>query len=289
MLTKLRTNPGVYDVVLVNVAQTGQAASEGLIAPLDSKDFSNFADLDPVLRANPNLTHDGKLYGIAWTWGLTSIVVNKTVVDPLPTSIQVLWDPKYQKRISLRDDSTDAFFIGAIATEQNPTVPASVDLAKVEAKLKALKPQIAAFWSSENQWNQMMAAKEFDIGTFWSGSAARSARRGLPIVMVIPTEGTIGFVDSLAIPATSTHQESARKFINWMIDPEFYVRWDTQSGAPISANTKALAQLPATSFNRMTFGDKAITQRVFFKGPLTDEFRGKVLKLWEGLKTGYQQ
>ena len=33
MLTKLRTNPGAYDVVMINAAFTPQAREEGLIAP----------------------------------------------------------------------------------------------------------------------------------------------------------------------------------------------------------------------------------------------------------------
>ena len=36
MLTKLRTNPGAYDVVLINASYTAQAASEGLIQPIDT-------------------------------------------------------------------------------------------------------------------------------------------------------------------------------------------------------------------------------------------------------------
>jgi spermidine/putrescine transport system substrate-binding protein len=289
MLTKLRTNPGVYDVVLVNMAQVNQAASENLIQSLNGSDFKNFADLTPALRDHPNLLRNGSLFGIAWTWGVTSMVINTTTVQSSPTSIQVLWDPRYKGRISLRDDPVDAMFVGAIATGQNPSTPSAVNLTVVEEKLKGLKPQISAFWSSENEWNQMMAAKEFDIATYWSGSAARSKTRGLPIALVIPAEGAIGFVDSLAIPATSRNPGAAKKFIDWMIDPEFYVRWDTQNGAPASANAKALQQLPETSFNRAVLGDPAVAQRVFFKGPLTDEFRRDVLKMWQGLKTFYQQ
>lgn len=32
-------------------------------------------------------------------------------------------------------------------------------------------------------------------------------------------------------------------FINWMIEPEFYVKWAAE-GAPASANAKAAAALP---------------------------------------------
>src|SRR3712207_6390400 len=70
MLTKLRTNPGSYDVVLINSARTQQAQSEGLIDPIDPGAFSNAANLAPELRAHPNLLADGKVYGLAWVWGM---------------------------------------------------------------------------------------------------------------------------------------------------------------------------------------------------------------------------
>src|ERR1700758_1194236 len=41
MLTKLRTNPGVYDVVLVNSSYTIQAAKEGLLQPIDTSKIAN--------------------------------------------------------------------------------------------------------------------------------------------------------------------------------------------------------------------------------------------------------
>ena len=93
MLTKLRTNPGAYDVVLINSAFTGQAKDEGLIAAIDTADMPNVKDLAPSLGQNSELLRDGKLYGVAWTWGATALAVNKDKVNPLPTSLAILWDP----------------------------------------------------------------------------------------------------------------------------------------------------------------------------------------------------
>ena len=50
MLTKLRTSPGTYDVVLMNNIYVMEAAHEGLIQALDTSKFSNFNDLTPSLR-----------------------------------------------------------------------------------------------------------------------------------------------------------------------------------------------------------------------------------------------
>jgi spermidine/putrescine transport system substrate-binding protein len=281
MLTKLRTNPGAYDVVLINSAFTAQAQAEGLLAPIDAAKIANFKDVDPALAANADLNPAGALYGVPWTWGLTSFAVNTADFPTPPTSIQVFWDPAWKGRVSIRDDGLEAVQFAALATGQN--INAITDLDAVKAKLTELMPQISTYWGSENDWNQFMAAGDLAVATYWSGSAARAIGKGLPVAFVVPEEGAIGWLDGLSIPATSTKPDAAHAFIDWMIDPDFYVKWDAE-GAPATSNTVAAAALPETSFNRQVLGDPAVVARVQFMKPVSDSDREAYLALWQELK-----
>lgn len=281
MLTKLRTNPGAYDVVLINAAFTPQAQDEGLIGPIDASKISNIADIPENLRGNQDLNAGGSLHGVPWTWGLTSFAVNTNDFDEAPASIQVFWDDSYAGKVSIRDDALEAVQFAAIATGQD--INDIGDLDAVEAKLAALMPQIKTYWGSENDWNQFMAAGDLSVATFWSGSASRSMSAGLPVQFVVPQEGAIGWLDGLSIPSSSTKQDAAHAFINWMIDPEFYVKW-AADGAPASANAKAAAALPDDAFNKRILGDPEVVARVQFQRPVSDETREKYLELWQGLK-----
>ena len=49
MLTKLRTSPGTYDVVLMNNIYVMDAVNEGLVQPIDTGKITNFNDLTPAL------------------------------------------------------------------------------------------------------------------------------------------------------------------------------------------------------------------------------------------------
>lgn len=282
MLTKLRTNPGAYDVVLVNSAFTGQAKAEGLIARIDTADMPNVKDLAPSMGQNPDLVVDGEVFGVAWTWGATGLAVNTDKVNPPPTSLAILWDTQYAGKVSIRDDGVEAVQFAALALGQD--MNDIKDLEAVKAKLKALMPQIKTFWSSENDWNQFFSAGDFTVSTFWSGGAGRSLSNGLPVAFVVPEEGAVGWLDSLAIPAASRNQDAARAFINWMIDPEFYVQWAAK-GAPSSANAKANEALPDTDFNKSAFADPAVVARVKFMKPLPDETRKVYTELWQDVKT----
>ena len=281
MLTKLRTNPGAYDVVLINAAFTPQAQEEGLIAPIDSGKVTNFGDIPADLTGNQDLNAGGSLHGVPWTWGLTSFAVNTGAFDTLPTSIEVFWDPEHEGRVSIRDDALEAVQFAAIATGQD--INNIEDLDAVRAKLAALMPQIRTYWGSENDWNQFMAAGDLDVATFWSGSASRSIAAGLPVQFIVPEEGAIGWLDGLSIPSSSTKQDAAHAFIDWMIDPSFYSRWAAE-GAPASANALAAAALPDDSFNKRVLGDPAVVARVQFQRPVPADTREAYLLLWQELK-----
>ena len=283
MLTKLRTNPGLYDVVMINAAFNDQAFDEGLIEPIDTSKIPNYADIGAEKAQSPMLYHDGKVYGVPWVWGVTAIAVNEKAFPTLPTSIEVMWDEAHKGRVVLRDDAVEAIQFGAIATGQD--INDIKDMDAVKAKLTSLMPQIRTFWSAENDWNQMVAANQIDVGTYWSGSADRAKKNfKLPVSLVIPEEGCVGWLDAFSIPKGSKNVEGAQAFINYMIDPSFYTEWVAKVGAPVSANSKALEALPDDAFNRVVMGDPKVASRIKFQAPVTDAQREAYLAIWQEIK-----
>ena len=286
MITKLKTNPGGYDVVLTNCAWNGLALKEGLIQPIDTVKIANWGDLTPAFRDSPLLNADGKTYGVSWVWGITAIAYNTEVFNPAPDTLATLWDAKLKKRVALRDDGVEAVGFGAIMTGQDMNHPA--DLEKVKAKLLELKPNITLLWQSEDEWNKQFAAKAFDISIYWSGSALRSKTNfKLPVGYYVPKEGGIGWFDGLAVAKDAPNADGAHAFINWMVDPKFYVEWETKVGAPASANPKAMAALPDSDPSKGLYGDAEAVKRLQFMAPLSPEEKQKYSDLWTELKTAF--
>lgn len=283
LLTKLRTSPGVYDVVLPNNAYVPGAVQEGLLQPIDPSLLENFPDLSPRFQNVPDFIHEGKHYAIPWTWGVTAFVYHPERVAEAPDSLQVLWDPAFKNRVAWVDDSLTSVQLVAIATGQDPNAPDNLDV--IRDRFLGLKDQIRTFWNSEDQFNRLFAAGTFDIGIYWSGSAARARSVfGLPMEFVIPKEGAIAWLDGWAIPAGAPNPDLAHKWIDYMISPEFYVRFDTEVGAPASANGKAMGMLPPDAFNRRVLGDPDVLQRIIFQTPLSEEDRRLYLEMWEEAK-----
>jgi len=283
MLTKLQTNPGAYDVVLINSARTQQAQAVGLIDPIDLAAVPNAKDLEPALKTHANLMVDGKPYGLSWVWGMNAIAFRAGKVTGADSFASFL-DPKYAGRLALFDDSTTEIAIGALLTGQSINDPK--DMKAVGDKLEAMKPNVKLLWSSEGEWNKAFAADAFDISVYWSGAVARSRRESkLDVQFSIPKEGAIGWLDGLSIPSTSTKKPAAMQFLNYMIEPKFYVAW-AQIGAPASANTAAMGQLAADDLNKQIHKPEYLS-KLQFMSAMPDDRRQAFADLWEEVKAGY--
>ena len=283
-LTKMRTNPGAYDVVLLNSARVSTAATEGLIAPADLSTVPNAADVSPDLLANPNFTIDGKGYAVPWVWGMTSIAAREGITL---ASYKDLAAPAYAGRFAMDDDAMIAVAMGALMTGQDINDP--TDLPAITEALKSLKSNVKMLWSSEDQWNKSFAANEFDVSVFWSGSAVRSKRNSkLPVNFIVPTEGAIVWVDGLAVATGAPNPEGAAAFINWMIDPKFYIEWATKVGAPASANAKALAALPADDLSAQVHKPEYLVSKNVMSA-MPDERREAFNNLWQEVKAFYAE
>ncbi|TPW25825.1 ABC transporter substrate-binding protein [Pararhizobium mangrovi] len=283
MLTKLRTNPGAYDVVLINSARSQQASSQGLLIPIDFSKIPNSDGLTPKLKNHPNLTYDGKIYGCAWVWGMNALGIREGMTKP--DSYAALYDPAYKNKVALFDDAVTEVGVGALLTGQDMNNPK--DLGKVKDQLKKIKPNLHTIWSSEDRWNKAFVANEFDLSIYWSGAAVRSKRNfGLPVEFVVPKEGAIGWLDSLSIPKTSSNQDAAYKFINYMIDPDFYYTWATKVGSPASANQKAMEKLPEDDLMRQVHKQKYI-ETMSIMSALPNDRRETFNNAWQEIKAFY--
>ena len=286
MLTKLRTNPGVYDVVLVNTARDAQAQAESLIDPVDLATVPNAAGLATVFKTHPNIVVEGKTYGVPWVWGMNALAVRRDKMKGVD-SYAVLADPAYAGRASLFDDAVTEIGVAALLTGQNVNNPSDMKL--IKETLKSFKKTVKLTWSSEDEWNKAFAGDAFDISVYWSGAVARSQKlHDLKVDFVIPKEGALGWLDNLCIPSSSTKKADGLAFINYMIDPTFYVAWVTGSGAPASANGAALAALPADDLNRQIHKPEYLS-KLQFMGALPDDRRQAYNDMWEEAKAFYAQ
>jgi spermidine/putrescine transport system substrate-binding protein len=285
LLTKLRTSPGTYDVVLPNIAYIPPAIADGLLQPIDVEQLEVWQNLPAAFTDLPEIQQDGEIYGVPWTWGATSLVYNREVHPDGITSLNALWDPQYAGQVGFEDNYEDAVIFAALAAGIEPAnQPPDIDA--IRTKLEELTPNVRALWQSEDEFNRLFSSGEITLGVYWSGSAARARNQfDLPLEFVIPEEGAIGWIDAWAIPTDAPNVEMALAWIDYMNTPEFYVEWDNVAGAPVPANPAVLEAMPEDSFTRTVFGDPTVAERLAFITDTPTETREAWVELWQEIKS----
>ena len=284
LLTKLRTSPGVYDVLLPNVAYLALAMEEGLLEPIDTSKLENWDDLMPRFQDLDVIHENDNIYGVAWTWGATAMVYNSEVFPDGISSMDALWDPQNAGQVGWWDSYEDStVLVGIELGEEAPYSPENLDA--IQSKMMDLMPNVKTLWQSEDEFDKLFANGDITLGIFWSGSAARAKTvMGLPMEFVVPEEGGIGWIDTWAIAKDAPNMEAAYKFINYMISPEFFVKWDTEVGSPAPTSQAVLDQLPEDAFNRTVMGDEEIVGRLTWMETVPQEDREAWNQMWEEVK-----
>src|SRR2546430_550284 len=119
---------------------------------------------------------------------------------------------------------------------------------KGQAKLRDLKPNFKAFYTNDANSQQLIANGETPVQVILSMNAHYMAGEGVPIQLVIPKEGAVLGIDTVAIMKGSKKAELAYKFINIALDPQVQAEVaNFKKGSPVVLDAKldsAIAKLP---------------------------------------------
>ena len=226
--------------------------NDGLFETLDYSRIPNAKNIFPEAKISPG--HVG-----VWSYVYT-IGYNPNLVpdDVKFESWEDLWNPKLKGMIALPDfDPSHIITVAAIlsgGSAENWEVG--------QEKLKALKPNIKAFYTNDASSQQMMASGETPVQVLLSGNAFHQMDQGVPIKLVIPKEGAIVGIDTIGIMKGTKHLDWAYQFINAALDPESqaFVTEFKKLG-PMNPDTKvdpAIAALPGVFTTAQQWSDDAL-------------------------------
>jgi putative spermidine/putrescine transport system substrate-binding protein len=213
-------------------------ANDGLFETLDLAKIPNAANLVSQAKISPY--HIGS-WAYVYTIGYRP--------DLLPTGITFdswadLWRPELKGKISAPD--FDASHLIAVAAKLEGADVG--EWQKGQARLKALKPNFKSFYSDDAGSQQLMQSGEAPVQVILSMNAYYIQGQGVNVKLVIPKEGAVLGVDTVAIMKGSKKTELAYKFINALLDPDVQTQIATQKkGSPVVTNAKLnpeLAKLP---------------------------------------------
>jgi spermidine/putrescine transport system substrate-binding protein len=235
-----QSQPGDWDVMVIDAVDVGRAVDAGLLAELPADQMAT-GDYFPDLVMEANNTRDGKTYAVTEKFGYNTIAYDKTKVDPADMGdMASLTSGKYDGRIAIYDYYLPILGLAAMGQGIKTADITADSLAQIKDplfKLKAASKQVSDVVSSQTA----LATGEVDIvmgGGEWLTAVLAADNPNLD--WTIPKQGGLRWAQSIAVLKDSPQPDLALKFVQYITSPEGQARLATSScywGMP--ANQKA--------------------------------------------------
>jgi putative spermidine/putrescine transport system substrate-binding protein len=215
---------GDVDVFAVNTAELKRYEDAGLVVPLDRAHIPNTQHQLPRFRdlaAIPNLVRDGHVYAIPYTYSEMGLIYDRRQVNPPPTSINALWDPKYQGRVLAFDTSSHNFSIAALALGlRDPFHIPDAQIPAVVRKLVELRRNVLTFYSLPEEAAQLFERQHVALlyANYGTQQVQQLRREGADIGYVIPREGALAWLDCWAVTRGARDQALAEAWIDHVLE-----------------------------------------------------------------------
>lgn len=185
-----------------------------------------------------------------------------------------LWDPKFARKIGLPDfDPSHVITVSAVLEGGSER-----DWQKGQERLKRLKPNIAAFFSTDAQSQDLMKTGEAPVQVMLSVNAFHLQEQGVPVKLVSPRDvGGIVGIDTMGVMAGTRKAEAAHRFIDFALSREVQEQLVRAFKAgPVNASAVVPANLrgqPGVFTTPQEWKEKAYI--------MDDEVRAKTLPAWK--------
>ncbi|OZV10554.1 spermidine/putrescine ABC transporter substrate-binding protein [Tissierella sp. P1] len=265
LYVKLKQGGSSYDVIIPSDYMIERMIREGMLSKLDTNNIPNLQNVDEKFF---NLDFDpSNEYSVPYMWGTVGIIYNKTKVDDVVDSWDILWNEKYKDQIIMLNSQRDTLAVALLKLGYSMNTRDINELEEAKQELIKQRPLVWAYQGDEVK--DTMIGGEAALAVVWSGDAVAMIRQNPDLAYVIPKEGTNLWFDSMVIPSTAKNKEGAEAFINFMCRPDIAAKNTDYIGysTPIP---KAIETLPDDIKNSKVAypSDEEIKNTEIFKDPM---------------------
>ena len=222
MYAKLAQDPSAYDVICPSDYMIQKLIENDMLKELNFANIPNSVNIgEQYFEQSRDFDPENK-YSVPYCWGTVGILYNKTMVDDVVDSWDILWNPKYNGQILMQDSVRDALMVSLIRNGYSLNTTNPDEIAVATKDLIDQKPLVQAY--VVDQVRDKMIGEEAALGVIFSGEAIYTARENPDLVYVVPKEGTNVWIDSWVITKESKHTENAEKWIDFMCRPDIALK-----------------------------------------------------------------
>jgi spermidine/putrescine-binding protein len=217
---KLVAGGAGYDVVVPSDRSLTPLIAKGLLQPLDATRLPHAAEIDPQFLHTP--ADPENRYSVPYFWGTLAVGVRTDHVVQDVDSFAPLFDERYRGRITLLDDAENVVAMAMLHLRRPLNSTEDFDLDAARELLLAQRPLVQAYTS--DAFKEKLIKGESWLALGWSGDLLQAAAEEPAIKVVVPSSGTMLWLDSMAIPTTAQNARLAHAFIDFLLEPEIAAR-----------------------------------------------------------------
>jgi len=220
---------GDYDGISASGDATTRLIAGGVVAPVNTALFTNYANVFAGLKDLPHNTVDGVNYGVPHGRGPNLLGYNTESVTPAPTSWDPVWEggADYKGKISIYDSS---IYIADAALHlmtkkpelgiKNPYQLTEAQLAEAIKLLEAQRDNGAIYWGTYSDQVSQYSSGDAVVGTTWQFQVNLLKGESQPIEGVLPEEGSTGWSDTWMVASKAKHPNCMLMWMDHMMSPE---------------------------------------------------------------------
>lgn len=300
MEARLMAGHSGFDVVMTSATAFKRQIDGGAYRPLDVRLIPNLSQLDPELLQKTAAIDPGGRHGAIYAWGTLGILYNRKLVGhALPGKVIDSWgalfDPNIAAHlsrcgISFIDDAPAVVKLVLKYLGRNPDSPSDADFADVESTLLAIRPFVRTIDTGtilDTMTNgDGCIALDYNSDAFLDRRRAAEAGNGVDIGFVIPKEGSLIWMNWLAIPADAPHVANAHRFIDHLLDARTSANFTNLMGSA-NGNPQSLPLLDASiRADNLVYPTAEERARLFVEAGNSPQRARTVTRIWQRFKTG---
>ncbi len=281
-----------YDVVFPSHFQLPALVAEQRLQPLDASRLPSLGQVDPDLLAMLG-GFDGKSrHAVPYLWGTVGLALNVSqVVDTLgempEDSWALLFDPQYNSRlaqcgIGMLDarEETLSLLLNYKGLALGRSAPRQVR--KAGEELVDLRAKARSF--DNGAYTERLANGQLCMAMAWSGHVLKAAEAGAPLRFVMPREGALMFIDTMAIPRNAENVAAAHRFIDYLASAEANTRnaRDTLFYPVTRPDSPAMTRLAGENLELVITGDQR--RSFYYLEALSPRLKSAVDAAWAALR-----
>jgi putrescine transport system substrate-binding protein len=216
--------------------------------------------------------------------------------DDAPTDTwSLIFDPAIASKlsgggISVMDDEMGGMSAALMYLGKDPNTNDPRDFDVAVALFRKVRPYIKYFHSS--QYINDLANGDLCVAHGYSGDVlqardrAEEAGNDVHIAYTVPTQGTILWIDVMAIPTDAPRKDNAYAFINYLLKPDVIAAISNEE-AYANANRAATGLIDeSVRDDPGVYPPEDVKQRLVTIGTLPDKIQRLKVRAWTRIKSG---